>query len=243
MKEKFKEALLLLKKNLRLFATIILTVWLPGNILSNLIFYNNPEASIVSSMRLPMIIEAVFSPLYIGAMVYALYQIKMDKGVTYSKAIGVGVKNWFNLFTARLIAGLLICLGLIAFIIPGVVLMVRYSLLDAAVIIEDKGVHDSRKRSAELTAGKRWQIFGASILFHSIFFLFTFLIYAPFGFIESIALMPVEIAIDCLLDVIYALIQIVIFLFYWEAINKLKVAEPPSAQGFETPSRPSTASP
>jgi hypothetical protein len=229
MKDKFKEALLLLKKNLWMFTTIILTVWLPGNILTNVIIYNNPDISIVGIIKLPMIIEAIFGPLYVGAMVYALYQIKMDKHVSYNKAIGAGVKNWFNLFTARLIAGLLIFLGLIAFIIPGIVLMVRYSLLDAAVIIENRGVHDSRKRSVELTTGKRWQIFNAAILFHFIFFLFASLIYAPFGFIESSAMMPVEIAIDCILDVIYAVIQIVIFLFYWEAKNELKVAEPPAA--------------
>lgn len=235
MKDKFKEALLLLKKNFWLFAAIILTVWLPGNILSNAIIYYNPEISFVGMVKLPMIIESIFGPLYIGAMVYALNQIKMGQDASYNEAIGVGIKNWFNLFTARLIAGLLVCLGLIALIIPGIVLMVRYSLLDAAVIIENKGVHDSRKRSVELTTGKRWQIFNAAILFHFFFFLFTFLMYAPFGFIETNALMPAEIAIDCILDVIYAVIQIVIFLFYWEAKNELKVAEPAAVDSFPSP--------
>ena len=228
MIDKFKEALLLLKKHLLLFAAIILTVWLPGNILSNLFFYYNPEIT-VGFLQLPMTIEAIFSPLYIGAMVYALYQIKMDQSVSYNEAMGVGVKNWFNLFTARLIAGILVCLGLIAFIVPGIILMVRYSMLDAAVIIENKGVHDSRKRSVELTTGKRWQIFNAAILFHFIYFLFIFFIYTPLGFFESNALILVEITIDCILDVIYAVIQIVIFLFYWEAKNERKVAEPSAA--------------
>lgn len=229
MKDKFKEALILLKNNLWLLAAIILTVWLPGNILLNVIIYNNPDISIVGIIQLPMMIEGIFSPLYIGAMVYALYKIKIGQAVSYNEAIGVGVKNWFNLFTARFIAGLLVSLGLIALIIPGIVLMVRYSLLDAAVIIENKGVHDSRKRSVELTTGKRWQIFNAAILFHFIYFSFSVLIYAPLGLIESKALMPFEIAVDCLLDVVYAVIQIVIFLFYWESKNKLKVAEPSAA--------------
>ena len=219
MAKKFSEALSLLWNNLGLFTAIVLTVWLPGNILTNFVAYNYAEDSVVGLMKLTMWIEGIFGPIYIGALVYALYHIKMGRRVTYGDAIGVGFKKWGSLFAARLVAGILIGLGFLALIVPGIILAVRYSLLDAAVIVEDKGVTESRLRSIDLTAGRRWQILGAAILFFIPFILFSIIIYLPLGFSESLNIMPVAVALDCILDILFAVFQIVIFLFYWESIQ------------------------
>jgi len=226
MARKFSEALSLLWNNLGLFSAIVLTVWLPGNILTYLVAYNYAENSPLGFMKLAMWIECIFGPICIGALVYALYQIKMGKEVTYRDAIGVGFKRWGSLFAARLVAGIFIVLGFLALLIPGIILAVRYSLLDAAVVIEAKGVTESRSRSINLTAGRRWQIFGAAILFFIPFVFLSFIIYVPLEYSESLNIMPVEVALDCVLDVFYVVIQIVVFLFYWESIQSETSAEP-----------------
>ena len=227
MIDKFSEALAILWRNLGLFTAIILTVWLPGNILINFVAYNYPEVSAMGFMRLTMLIigiEGAFGPIYIGALVYALYQIKMGRTVNYKEAMSVAFRKWGSLFAARFVAGLIMGLGFIALIIPGIILAVRYSLLEAAVIVEDKGTSESRARSIDLTAGRRWQIFWAAILFFIPFMIVSFIIYLPLGF-ESLNVMPVEVALDCILDVGFAVIQIVVFLFYWESIQPITSAE------------------
>jgi hypothetical protein len=226
MINKFSEAIAILWRNLGLFTAIVLTVWLPGNILVNFVAYNYVEVSDLGIMKLTMWIEGIFGPIYIGALVYALYQIKMGKTVTYKKAMSIGFKKWGSLFAARFVASLIMGLGLIAFIIPGIILAVRYSLIDAAVVIEDKGASESRVRSIDLTAGRRWQIFWAAILFFIPFMIVSFTIYMPLGFFESLNIMPVEVMLDCILDVAFAVIQIVVFLFYWESIQPITRAEP-----------------
>ena len=226
MVKKFSEALSLLWNNLGLFAAIVLTVWLPGNILTNFIAYNYAEVGDIGFMNLTMWIEGIFGPIYIGALVYALYQINMGRTATYREAMSVGFRKWCSLFAARLVAGILMGLGFIALIIPGIILAVRYSLLDAAVIVEDKGISESRARSIELTAGRRWRIFGASILFFISFIPLSVIIYLPLGVFESLNIMPVGVALDCIVDIGYAVIQIVIFLFYWESIQPTNSAEP-----------------
>lgn len=226
MTSKFSEAFRLLWRHLGLFTAIILTVWLPGNIVINYIAYNVEGVSDVGLIRLAMWIEGIFGPIYIGAFVYALFQIKSGRTVAYKDAMAVGIKKWGSLFVARLVASLLIGLGFIALIIPGIILAVRYSLLDAVVVIENKDTSKSRARSTELTIGQRWQIFGAAIIFFVFFLILSFVIYLPLGFSESLNTMPVEILLDCILDIAYAVIQIVIFLFYWESIQDRKRAEP-----------------
>ena len=226
MFSKFAEAFRLLWNHLGLFTAIILTVWLPGNILINYMVYHADEASDVGVVKSGMWIEGIFGPIYIGALVYALFQIKSGRAVTYKDAMSVGIKKWGALFGARFVAGLLIGLGFIAFVIPGIILAVRYSLLDAAVIIENMGPSESKARSSDLTSGRRWQILGAAIVFFIPFMFLSVIVYLPLAFLESLNLMPVEIVLDCILDIAYSVIQIVIFLFYWESVQDEKSAEP-----------------
>ena len=184
-------------------------------------------------------IEVIFGPLYIGALIYALARIKSGQPVTYREAMAVGVKKWFALFAARFIAGILISLGALLLIVPGVMLAVRYALLDPAVVLEDKGISASRARSVTLTAGRRWEIFGVGVLFFLGLFIASFLFYAPFAVVEalelSVNLAPVEILVDCVLSVAVAIIYIVLFLYYWEAVNGQPEPAASSSGGQQVP--------
>ena len=240
MMTRFAEAICLLKQHFGLFAAIILTVWLPGNLLVNYVSHHVAGAGDIGFLKLTMWIEGLFGPLYIGALVYSLFRIKSGHAVTYREAISVGLKNWGALVGARFVAGLLMGLGFMALVVPGVILAVRYSLLDAAVIVEGKGTSQSRARSTELSLGRRWQIFWSAILFFILFMIFSIVIYLPLGFVESLDVMPVEVILDCILDIAYAVIQIVIFLFYWEATQTHHDAEPaPPPYGSPAPGSPS----
>jgi len=184
------------------------------------VFY---EEDFIGLMRTISLIEGVFGPIYIGALIYALSRLKQHQVVTYTEAITVGFRNWGRLWWARFVAGIIISLGFIALIVPGILLAIRYALIDSVVILEGADASESRKRSSEITAGKRWQICGAYVLFFLVFFIFSFMVYIPvgvimeLGFIEQLSSMIICIVIDCILDVIYAIIIIVMFLFYWES--------------------------
>lgn len=223
MIDKFGEALSLLWDHIWLFTAIVLTVALPGNVIIKLITLSAGEANFMATLYVSIWIEVIFAPLYIGALIYALARIKSGKTVTYGEAMNVGLRKWFALFAARFIASIFIGLGLLLLVVPGVMLALRYALLDPAVVLEDKGISESRARSAVLTAGRRWEIFGATVLFFLGLVLVSFLFYLPFGVIEALEisanLAPVEIIIDCVISVAAVIIQIVLFLYYWEAVG------------------------
>lgn len=61
--------------------------------------------------------------------------------------------------------GLLIGLGFIALIVPGVLLAIRWSLAIPVKVLEGKGVGESMSRSSELTKGNRGRIFVIWLLF------------------------------------------------------------------------------
>jgi|LGVE01.1.fsa_nt_gb hypothetical protein len=224
MLDKFHEAIGLFSSNISLFSLIILTIWLPGNIVINYLGYYVFYGDDFSRLELVTVwIEWIFGPIYIGALIYALSRLKQYQMVTYTEAITVGFRNWGKLWRARFVAGLFVTLGLIALIVPGIILAIRYALIDSVVVLEGANASKSRKRSSELTAGKMWQIFGACVLFFSLSFIFAAMIYIPvgvmieLGFIGQLGSMIVCIVIDCILDVIYGILLIVMFLFYWDS--------------------------
>jgi len=213
---KFAEAINLLKDHFILFSSILLTVWLPGNLLSNALYYSSGEEVGFGFIRAAMMIEGVFGPIYIGALVYALFRIKSGHAVTYGEAIKMGIKKWGALFAARFISGILIFLGFLLLIIPGIVLAVRYALLDSAVVLEGANPNAAMKRSTDLTAGRRWEIFGAGTILITVVMLLSFFIYLPTGFVLALDNMWVGTFLDCFVDISFLVIQITMFLYYWE---------------------------
>jgi hypothetical protein len=165
MLTKLAEATRRLCANLVLFSSIILTVWLPGNVLANyLTYYVDTEDEVLRSIRVGSLFEGIFGPIYVPAMIYALSKIKEGQRPRYFEAMAVGFRNWARLFAVRFLAGLLIGLGFIALVVPGIVLSVRYALLDSVVVLEGARADEARRRSTELTIGIRWQIFWVWIL-------------------------------------------------------------------------------
>jgi hypothetical protein len=223
---RFAEACRLLKENFWLFAAIVLTVMLPANIFLNLFMDTGGSTNeLVHTMRL-MFIEMAFSLISTGALYHSLLQIKSGRSVTYKEAMTVGFKKCQTLYIANLVAGIFICLGFVALIIPGFFLMVRYSFIDAVVVIEDKGTKASLARSTELTTGYKWQIFWAFVVFVVSFLILSIAIELPVELITSLKILPIEIVLDCIRDIAASVMTIVLFLFYWESVQANKPISP-----------------
>ena len=210
----FRVAIQLLCSNILLFSAIILTVWLPGNVFVNYLIYHG-DVDVRFMIRAPMLIESIFGPIYIGALVFALAKVMQGEQPSYGESINVGFQKWGSLFAARFIAGCIILLGLIAFIIPGIIFSVRYALLDPVVVLENADSTTARSRSTELTVGVRWQIFGSAVLFFVCFILFSFAIYLPTAYVPNLDNMWTGIVLDCVVDIVYAVLIVVLFLYYW----------------------------
>jgi len=213
--------------NLPLLGTLVLTIWLPGHLLVGWSYYSGwEESSEWDVFRMTALIEAICSPIYAGAIVFALPRLIEGKPVPYGEALGVGFQFWGRLFAARFVAGLLILVGLVAFLIPGLVLSVRYALIDATVVLENQGVTSSRERSWSLTDGRGWQIFGAITIVYLLYLTLATAVYTPlviaeeFWALDLVVYFAVEVVLDCLLDIVYTVNVIVMFLFYWEASGR-----------------------
>jgi len=60
-----------------------------------------------------------------------------------------------SLLIAQFIAGILIVIGMIFFVVPGIIIAIMFSLILPTIIVEQKGVFESLGRSKKLVS-KRW---------------------------------------------------------------------------------------
>ena len=64
------------------------------------------------------------------------------------------------LIGAGILAGIGIAIGLIIFIVPGLILLTIWAVIAPVIVVERSGVMDSFGRSRELVRGNGWQVFG-----------------------------------------------------------------------------------
>lgn len=216
--EKLLLSFRLLFEQLPLLAALVLIIKLPSNMAIELIAekHANP-ADPLAPVWLVLLVEFFFGPIYGAAIVAAMANRMSGRATEFGEAIRVGIDHWARLFAARFVANLLILLGLFAFIIPGIILAVRYSLIDEVVVLEGSSVADSRNRSAALVHGRGLKIFQAGLLLRLLIGGFASVLARAATQAGWLGDPVVRAGFGSLINVFGISFMILLFLFYWEA--------------------------
>ena len=84
--------------------------------------------------------------------------------VDLAESFKMSLRRFVPLFLATAVVGALAGLGMVALVVPGVILFIMFYVVPPVCLIEQRGVWASIGRSAELTKGHRWKIFGLVLL-------------------------------------------------------------------------------
>jgi hypothetical protein len=102
---------------------------------------------------------------FISAMSGSLYSLAVSSFEGQAKKadafIKTGFKRAFPLLGLSIILSLMVIVGTVLLVVPGMLLFGWYSLAPYAMISENLGVFASLKRSKELSKGHIWEIYGA----------------------------------------------------------------------------------
>lgn len=115
-----------------------------------------PDVYVVSLLTIALIVIAIWTAIVITRIMYQITitgkvdeeSAKQDIGNVVWPYIGVSI-----------IVGILVMLGSIAFIVPGIILFLMYFGSSYAAIIDKKNIGDSMKYSLKITNGWKWNMF------------------------------------------------------------------------------------
>lgn len=106
----------------------------------------------------------VLAVLIQGAMLHMAYGVIRGRTVSLDEAFSKGLARFWPLLGVALLSTLLIVVGLILLVVPGIWLSCILFASAAVCVVETQGVTDSMKRSAELTIGYRWKVFALGLV-------------------------------------------------------------------------------
>jgi hypothetical protein len=116
---------------------------------------------IALNFLLPMVCAGVFAAI-------ATYEVVMDEtGVRPSlgEAIAAAAPRILPVILASILFTLIVYAGMILLLLPGLFLLAMLWVSVPAVVMEGLGPIAALKRSANLTKGYRWRVFGLIVLF------------------------------------------------------------------------------
>jgi hypothetical protein len=112
------------------------------------------------------VVQLVATVWLAGTIVKVVEDVEADGVVDASvgELFGLVWPRIVSLILLSLVVSILVGIGLIFFIIPGIILALMWIVSTPSMIVENKGVFDSMSRSSELTRGNRWRILGVGVL-------------------------------------------------------------------------------
>jgi hypothetical protein len=205
----------LLLAHLDLFTRITLTVWLPATVLANYLdFFTAGRGAAARGIGVILVVEIVCGPLVAAATISALADITRGLRVGYWDAMRKGLSAWPRLFVVRLVTGLMVAGGFLLLVLPGLILLLRYAVVDSVAVLEDAGPGQARRRSAELTATQRREIFLTGATLVVVVWTSSLAASAVLQVVPPLNHFVVRVLLDCVFAVVQSVFTIALFLFY-----------------------------
>ncbi|MEM7120746.1 MAG: hypothetical protein AAF563_05680 [Pseudomonadota bacterium] len=119
-----------------------------------------------------------------AALVYGVVSDLRGNRASVGQILSGALSVLIPVFFVSIVVGLLVAVGTLALIIPGIILYVMFWVAVPAAVVERTGIGDSMRRSLELTKGYRWQIFFVMVIWVVISFIVQLIV----GFIVGVPL-------------------------------------------------------
>ncbi len=127
-----------------------------------------PTLSSLSSFQTTAIIAAIgemaLAFIAQAAVVYGTVEHLAGRKVSTGASLARGLSMVGPVLGVAIATTLCVAAGLVALVIPGIIVMCMFFVAVPAAVVERIGVGEAMKRSIELTKGYRWHIFGAAFV-------------------------------------------------------------------------------
>ena len=122
------------------------------------------------------ILTFVISSLVQGALTRATVSANEGERVSFGESLAAALRVLLPLIGLSILWALGIGFGFILLVVPGIILLMMWSVATPALVVERQGVFAAFGRSAELTKGAKWKIFGLCLLLLVIYWLLSLIV-------------------------------------------------------------------
>lgn len=188
----------ILKPLLIVIPVILLAVYLQPNTSDIQIDYENPWATYAQLLTFKFFLSnfLIWVSLFIVVLYTTCYMAEYaksaDEKVNTANVWPKVFASILPVFAASILYSILMIVGFVLCIIPGIILAVYLYFYMYVYIVEDRGVVDSLQRSYELVRGNWWVTFGYLVVFGIISLILSFIFAIPTLFVTLGTLMDIK---------------------------------------------------
>lgn len=124
-------------------------------------------------LALSVLLSLICYGIATGALVYGTFQDLRGQKASIGACIARAATTLPAIVVAAIGFGLMVAIGSVLLLVPGIILYVVFWLYAPAIIVERASIGASFSRSADLTRGKRWPIFGLLLVIYIIMYIAT----------------------------------------------------------------------
>lgn len=130
------------------------------------------------------LISMVFTAVLQGSLIHGTVVDLNGGRASFGECLATGLRNFFPVILVSILMWLGIAVGLLLFIVPGVMIGLAWCVSAPARVSEQCDVVEALGRSAELTRGSRWRVLTLMILY----MVLTWIVSAVAGWLTLTAL-------------------------------------------------------
>jgi hypothetical protein len=123
-----------------------------------------PALILLGVFFLVLIITLILQPVATGAILHVIAQEFIDRHVGVGQALAFAFGRFWRILGASILAGLIVGLGFLLCLVPGVFFLIWYSMVAQVVVVEGLTGNDALARSKAISEGYRGRLFGLLVL-------------------------------------------------------------------------------
>jgi hypothetical protein len=128
-----------------------------------------------------MLVFMITATVLQATLIHTTVQDLNGKKATVAESLAVGLRAFLPLIGLGILFSLGIMLGFLLLIVPGIMLLVAWFVAVPAFIADRTSITGAFGRSAQLTRGNRWRIFGLLVMIYVIILVLSLVVGAVTG--------------------------------------------------------------
>ncbi len=110
------------------------------------------------------ILEALLGFVVHAAVVFGTFRDLRGQRAGFAASFAGGFGSVVPVLAVAIVSGLIVIFGLFLLVVPGLIFATMYWVAVPTAVVEKTGVKESLSRSADLTFGYRWKVFGVIVI-------------------------------------------------------------------------------
>jgi hypothetical protein len=194
-------------------------------------------ATLGISLLLSFLVAVIFIPVAEGATIKMTSEEINGQKIDLMAAVSFAFSRLLSLWAIFIVVGIIVILGLVALILPGIILAIMFALSIPVLLLEQKGVFDSMSRSRQLVGGRWLRTFNIFFVLGVFIGVVSFIL----GLISLVA-GPGSGILSSILSALYQpVIPIALTVYYYSNVARTSGAQP--GQPTMAPPAPTGAAP